>query len=142
MPWKRMNSLEQRFDLVVQMARGRMSVKELCRRFSISRQTAYKWRGRYRKGRLRGLRDQSRRPLRSRLQTTVAWLRRVRRARLRRPTWGARKLRHQLTGSFGEKKAPSTATISRWLKRWGLARGKRRRRRGPVVLRKALHIPS
>src|ERR1035438_3005560 len=29
-------------------------------------------------------------------------------------------------------------TISRWLKRWGLVAGGRRRRRGPVILRRAV----
>jgi hypothetical protein len=36
----------------------------------------------------------------------------------------------------------STAAISRWPKRWGLARGRRRRPRGPLLLRKALLIPT
>ena len=142
MPWKKTSPVEQRFDLVRQMARGKVSVKELCRGFGISRQTAYKWCARYRAGRLRALKDQSRRPLRSAGQTSFLWLRRVRRARLKHPTWGARKLRHQLAQRFGAKNAPSTATISRWLRRWGLARGRRRRRRGPVLLRKALHVPQ
>ena len=142
MPWKKTSPLEQRFDLVRQMARGKAVVGQLCRRFGVSRQTAYKWRARYRTGRLRALKNKSRRPLRSAGQTPIGWLRRVRRARLKHPTWGARKLRHQLGQRFGSDRAPSTATISRWLKRWGLARGRRRRRRGPVLLRKALHIPT
>ena len=142
MPWKKTSPVEQRFDLVRQMARGKVSVKELCRGFGISRQTAYKWCARYRAGRLRALKDQSRRPLRSAGQTPFLWLRRVRRARLKHPTWGARKLRHQLAQRFGAKNAPATATISRWLRRWGLARGRGRRRRGPVLLRKALHVPK
>ena len=39
---------------------------------------------------------------------------------------------------FGEAGLPSVAAISRWLKRWGLARGRSRRKPGPVVLRAAL----
>lgn len=141
MPWKKSALIEQRFDLVRQMARGHLALQELCRQFGISRQTAYKWRARYRQGRLGALRDKSRRPRRSAAQTSLLWLRRVRRARLEHPTWGARKLRHKLSNRFREGPAPATATISRWLKRWGLARGRRRRRPGPVVLRKALHVP-
>ena len=142
MPWKRTNKIEQRFDLVRQMGRGRASVTELCREFGVSRQTAYKWRSRYRKGRLSGLKDKSRRPLLRKGQTSASWLRRVRRMRKKHPTWGARKLRFRLVALFGAKEAPSTATISRWPKRWGLARGRRRRPAGPSVLRKALHIPQ
>lgn len=142
MPWKKTSRLEQRFDLVRQMARSKLSIRELCGRFGVSRQTAYKWRARYQEGQLRALKERSRRPLRSADQTSPGWLRRVRRARHQHPTWGARKLRHILCKRFGEKDAPSTATISRWLKRWGLARGRRRRQRGPVILRKALHVPT
>jgi transposase InsO family protein len=139
MPWKNRSKEEQRLDLVRQMAVGAHTVGELCRRFGVTRQTAYKWRRRYRQKRLRGLRDQSRRPLSLAAQTSVGWLRRVRQLRRRRPTWGARKLRHVLAERFGKKGAPALATISRWLKRWGLSRGRRRRLRGPVIWRKTVH---
>jgi len=46
MPWKTNSKEEQRFDLVRQMMAGLVSVIALCRRFGISRQTAYKWRRR------------------------------------------------------------------------------------------------
>lgn len=142
MPWKNLGKIEQRFALVRQMMRGEVAVKTLCRSFGVSRQTAYKWLARYRQGRWRGFREKSRRPLRCAGQTGVLWLRRVRRARRQRPTWGARKLRHILVRRFGAEGSPATATISRWLRRWGLARGRRRRRRGPTLLRKALHVPT
>jgi putative transposase len=140
MPWKITNRQEQRFDLVRQMIAGRRSVSELSRQFRISRQTAYKWRHRYRHRRLGGLQDRSRRPRRSPRRTSAFWLRRVRRWREHHPTWGARKLRYQLQRRFGEPAVPAVATISRWLKRWGLSRGRARRRRGPVLLRQALRV--
>jgi putative transposase len=139
MPWKNRSKEEQRLDLVRQMAIAAHPVGELCRRFGVSRETAYKWRQRYRQKRLPGLREQSRRPLYLAAQTSVRWLRRLRRLRRQRPTWGARKLRHVLAERFGKKGPPSLATISRWLKRWGLSRGRRRRLRGPVVWRPAVH---
>src|SRR3989442_1736665 len=138
MPWKMRSRQEQRFELVRQMIVGRLSVTELCQRFRISRQTAYKWRGRYRQQKLGGLKDRPRRPKRSLRGTGVCWLRGVRRWRQGYGTWGARKLGHELSRRFGKLGTRSTATISRWLKRWGLSRGRARRRRGPVVLRRAL----
>src|SRR5881394_156859 len=138
MPWKTQCPSEQRWDLVRQMNAGRLTVTELCRRFKISRQTAYKWRGRYRRKGLWSLQDHSRRPRRLTQQTTRVWLRRLRRKRLAQPTWGARKLRHELVLRFGGKGAPALATISRWLQRWGLSRG--RRRPGPVLLRSRLRL--
>ena len=141
MPWKSKSKVEQRLDLVRQMAAGQLAVRELCRRFKISRQTAYKWFRRYRRKRLPGLQERSRRPRYLAAQTTVRWLRRLRQMRRRRPTWGARKLRHTLRARFGKKGAPSTATINRWLQRWGLSRGRRRRARGPVIQRGSIQKP-
>ncbi len=138
MPWKPTNKQEQRFDLVRQMMAPQASVVELCRRFKISRQTAYKWRRRFRRSRLAGLKDRSRCPAHVARRTADLWLGRLRRLRGRRPTWGARKLRQSLSKQFGRDGLPAVATISRWLKRWGLVAGGRRRRRGPVILRRAV----
>jgi putative transposase len=134
MPWKHCSKEEQRFDLVRQMIAGSSAVRALCRRFGVSRQTAYKWLDRYRRGQLRGLRDHSRRPHRVPRQTAARWLRRARRWRERHPTWGARKLHHCLSERYGARGVPAVATINRWLHRWGLTRGRRRRRRGPTLI--------
>src|ERR1039457_6325189 len=39
---------------------------------------------------------------------------------------------------LGSAGLPGVATISRWLKRWGMAKGRRRRLRGPVVIRRGV----
>jgi putative transposase len=142
MPWKKTDLISQRYELVRQMQAGEVSVVELCRQFGITRQAAYKWRHRYRRSGLSGLKDRLRRPLRCKHKLCTQWIQRIRRARLRHPTWGARNLRWKLVRRFGAAGAPSTATISRYLRAMGLARGRRRQRRGPVLLRKALHVPS
>src|SRR5689334_21764072 len=101
MPWKRKSKEEQKFDLVGQMMTGEASVAELSQRFGISRHTAYKWLHRYRARRWRGLHEKSRRPLCLAAQSDELRLRPVRCLRRRRPTWGARKLRHVLVKRFG-----------------------------------------
>src|SRR5262245_6619696 len=106
MPWKRSSKEEQRFDLVRQMLRGKVQVSVLCREFGVSRQTAYKWKQRYRSYRLRGLEDRSRRPQGSPQQISAQWQRRIKAARLRNETWGARKLRDGLVRRFGEGGSP------------------------------------
>ena len=138
MPWKKKSKEEQKFDLVRQMMSAEASVAEVARRFGVSRQTAYKWCQRYRARRWRGLREKSRRPLVLAAQTNAPGLRRLRRLRRRHPTWGARKLRHVLAQRFGAAQTPAVATIGRWLKRWGLTRGRRRRLRGPQIRRPAI----
>ena len=138
MPWKTISKVEQRFELVRLWRAGVVCKSELCRRFRIARTTAYKWIGRYRQWGLAGMHDRPRRPHRVAGKTDGRWLRRLRRLRLRHPTWGARKLGHVLAEQFGSERAPASATVSRWLKRWGLARGKRRQRRGPTLCRRPL----
>jgi putative transposase len=138
MPWKKNDVLEQRYELIRQMRTGELAVSELCQRTKVSRQTAYKWKRRYEKGRLKALADGSRAPQKVFGRTSDLWLDRVRRLRKKRPTWGARKLRYLLARDFGVAGLPSVAAITRWLKRWGLAKGKRRRKPGPVLLRAAL----
>jgi putative transposase len=138
MPWKTTNQQEQRFQLIQEMGAGEIPVTDLGRKYGISRKTAYKWRRRFRASRLAGLKDQSRRPKAVPGRTAQRWLARVRQRRHQHPSWGARKLRHCLARDFGGAGLPSVAAISRWLKRWGLAAGRRRRRPGPVILRRAV----
>jgi putative transposase len=136
MPWKPTNKQEQRFELIREMRGRNADVTALCLQFNISRQTAYKWRRRFRRQRLAGLIDASRRPHRSPHQSSQLWLRRLSRLRKRRPTWGVHKLRHTLRGTFGGRGLPSWATMGRWLKRWGLVAKRTPRRTGPLVLKK------
>ncbi|HAO79148.1 MAG TPA: hypothetical protein DCQ92_09265 [Verrucomicrobia subdivision 3 bacterium] len=138
MPWKNTSGQEQRYQLVLEMQTGERSVSELCRELKISRKTAYKWWWRFQKGRLHGLRDRARRPRHVPRRTSPFWLERLRRQRRKHPTWGARKLAHRLRRDFGDQGLPSVAAISRWLKRWGLVCGRRRRPPGPVVVRRAI----
>lgn len=138
MPWKAKNEQEQRYDLVRSIRAGRDSIAELSRRWRVSRKTAYKWLKRYWQKGLRGLEDEGRQPRQVTLRTPRDVLERLRRLRKKRPTWGARKLHHRMKQKYGVEEVPAVATMSRWLKRWGLARGRRRRLAGPVVLRKAV----
>jgi putative transposase len=138
MPWKATEQQEQRHHLIIQMRTGLVPVAELCRRWGISRKTAYKWRRRFTAGRLKALQDKSRRPITVAGRTSRLWLERVRRLRRKRPTWGARKLRWRLQRDFGGRGLPAEATVSRWLRRWGLVARRRPRRLGPVVLRRAV----
>jgi putative transposase len=138
MPWKAKNEQEQRYELVRAMVCPEESITELSRRWGVSRKTAYKWFKRYRRQGLGGLVDGSRAPHRVTLRTPRYWLERLRRLRKKRPTWGARKLQYWLKKQPGVKGVPGVATLSRWLKCWGLARGRRRRLAGPAVWRRAV----
>jgi putative transposase len=141
MPWNKRSEVEQRLWLVQRVRQGTCTIAALSREAGLSRQTIYKWLRRYREQRLGGLRERSRKPLSNKDKTSPLWLRRIRRERLRHPTWGARKLRWKLRRKHGADQLPAPATISRWLKRWGLSKGKRRQLRGRVIGRGRLHVP-
>lgn len=140
MPWKTTSVAEQRWKFVREYLRGKSGVAELCRRWVISRKTAYKWIARFRDRGRYGLADGGRRPRRVHNRPSQLWLARIRRWRAKHPTWGAAKLRWALLRRFKSKRVPSEAAISRWLKEWNLTRRRRRRpaRKGPTVDRPKL----
>lgn len=88
------------------------NVSALCRRFSISRKTGYKWLDRP------DGEDRSRRPLQSPRRTAVAMEADLLAARDRFPDWGARKLRRWLENR-GATGLPAVSTITAILHRHG-----------------------
>jgi putative transposase len=126
MPWKTDSEKNQRWEFVQLALRAKTCLAELCRRSRISRKTAYKWLSRFReRGRL-GLGDKIRSPLRLHNRPSLKWLERVRRCRRQHPNWGAPKIHWVLRRRFGSGSLPSEVAISRWLKRWGLTRPRRK----------------
>lgn len=112
-----------------------MTMAGRCRRFGISRKTAYKWSARFELEGQRGLHDRTRRARVIHNRPEAKWLKRIRRARVRHPTWGARKLRAVLAKRHGPSGVPSVAAIGRWLRAWQLTHRRQRRgwRRGPLL---------
>lgn len=142
MPWKTECVRDQRWRFLKCWRAGKMTVAGLCRRFGISRKTAYKWIARFEQEGRRGLHDRSRRARLIHNRPGRQWLERVRHARARHPTWGARKLRTVLRKRYGPQGVPSVAAISRWLRQWCLTQRCRRRgaRRGPLIERPHLTV--
>ena len=129
----------QRLRFVKLAVKAQKSMAVLCREFGLSRRVGYKWKKRFERDGLRGLRDGSRRPKRCPRQISAQWLRRIRRLRRRHRSWGSRKLAARLRREHPGRKCPSARTIGKWLKRLGLNRHSRRRtRRGPPVKRPPL----
>lgn len=142
MPWKIECTQEQRWRFLKQWRAGKATVAGLCRRFVISRKTAYKWMARFEESGRRGLQDRSRRARVVHNRPLARWLERLRRARRRHPSWGPKKLRVLLRKKHGPHEVPSTAAIGRWLRAWSLSRRKARRgaRRGPRLERPHLSV--
>jgi len=139
MPWKTSCYKVQRWRFIEEYLRKRNKLAELCRRWSISRKTAYKWISRFKERGRFGLANRRRVAHRIANRPAELWLARIRRWRARHPSWGAPKLRWALQRRFGSPGLPSEAAIGRWLKQWGLVRRRRRPvHKGPLIERPRL----
>lgn len=136
MPWEEKRPVEQRFEFVLAAEKGEESMAALCREFGISRQTGYKWLKRYREDPSpQALVDRSRRPFNSPHQVDGEIAEMVLRARRHFAPWGPRKLYAWLVDKYPDRAWPSPASIGRLLKRRGLVKPRKRRRRTPPYTR-------
>jgi transposase InsO family protein len=101
------------------------SFAALCREYSISRKTGYKWRQRALNDGLQRLAEQSRRPKSSPMQTGEDAICALIRFKLRHPAWGPKKIQLLYARRYGE--APSLSSCQRILTRAGLVLKRRRR---------------
>jgi transposase InsO family protein len=119
MPWQEATAMSLRHEFVTLAAQQSVSLRELCRRFSISPPTGYKWLRRYEAEPAGGLADRSRRPHHAPGQTPPKVEAAVLTARREHPAWGGRKLRRWLLDR-GQAEVPQASTISAILRRNGL----------------------
>ena len=95
MPWSEVSVMDQRREFVRLALQEGANRRELCRRFGISPDVAYKWLRRWQAGD-RELSDQSRRPKRMPRRSAAAVEAQVVAVRDKHPAWGARKIAHCL----------------------------------------------
>jgi putative transposase len=138
-----MSLVVRRLRFVKLALQAQQSVAQLCRVYGFSRRSGYKWKRRFEREGLRGLRDRPRRPRRSPRRISPKWLVRMRRLRRRHRSWGARKLAVALRRQFRDRGAPAARTIGRWLRRMKLNRRPSLRRwRGPQLRRGSLTVAN
>jgi len=118
MPWDVKDIMNRREDFVREAALQAVPFSELCRQYTITRQTGYKWLARHRTEGSQGLADRTRRPHHS--PTRSAGHIEARVVELRRQHgWGGRKIARRLR-DLGETQIPAPATITEILRRHGL----------------------
>jgi transposase InsO family protein len=111
MPWKESTCMSERHEFILLATAPAANFSLLCRRFSISRKTGYKWLRRYLAGGPEALADLSRRPAHSPRRTRKSLEEQVLALRAEHPAWGGRKLRARLSAlGHGALPAPSTIT--------------------------------
>ena len=121
--------MKERMRFVVTHGAGLYAMKELCERFGISRKTGYKWLERFESEGPVGLGDRSRRPHRSPNRTAEDIQALLIEVRRKHPRWGPEKLLAVVGRRHPELELPARSTVAAILKREGLAKGRRRRRR-------------
>src|SRR3989304_2251787 len=111
MAWKKVLSMDERARFVLEVEKAEMSVAELCRRYSVSRKTGYKWIRRYRVEGLDGIRERSSRPNRCPHKTNPEWEERIILERVRHSSWGPKKIRELLKRKGLDGRVPQASTI-------------------------------
>jgi len=122
MPFKEQSIMEQRLEFVLLTLQPGSNISVLCNRYNISRRTGYKWIYRYKEKGAAGLKNISRRPHFSPLQTEKEIEQYIIKLRKQDPEWGAKKLlalikKDQQDGKYLFSTIPSKTTINKILKR-------------------------
>jgi len=118
-PWRQVTVLGQRLEFCRLVEAGGVPTAELCRRFGVSRKTAYKWLSRFSVDGEAGLENRSCTPTRSPARTGVEVEGLVCGVREKHPAWGGRKIRGFLLRQ-GHLEVPAASTIGQILRRRGL----------------------
>jgi transposase InsO family protein len=121
--------MDEKLRFVYEYERDEESMKALCVRFGVSRETGYVWLRRYRQRGPEGLLEVNRAPERHPNQTAVSIEAAVLGLRQAHMTWGPRKLKRILERDQPWRGWPATSTMGEIVKRAGLVVARRKRRR-------------
>jgi transposase InsO family protein len=120
---------DQRSHFIYDVLADQETFAALCRRYTISRKTGYKWLDRYREKGVAGLADRSRAPHQQARAVDAVTEQRILDARAAHPTWGEGKLEALLKREQPDAYCPTHSTIGALLKRRGLTHPRKRRNR-------------
>ncbi len=121
--------MDEKLRFVFEFERDEESMKALCARFGVSRETGYVWLRRYRLYGLPGLVEMNRAPDRHPNQTQAAIEEAVLGLRQAHMTWGPRKLKRILERDQPGRGWPASSTMGEIVKRAGLVVERKKRRK-------------
>jgi len=131
MPWKEITPMSERREFVSFARQQQANVGELCRRYGISRKTAYKWMARAAAQEPNWDTDKSRRPHNSPAKICEEVERAILAVRGAHPAWGGRKIRACLERD-GWDAPPAASTITAALRRNGQIAPEESKKRVPM----------
>jgi transposase InsO family protein len=129
MPWKVTEPMDERIKLVADWMSGTYSITELSVIYEVSRKAVYKWIARYEEHGIDGLKELSRAPLNHPNETRVEVVQELIEEKMEHSTWGPKKLLRHLQTMRPDVQWPSVCTAEKWLRRHGLVKERKRRRR-------------
>src|SRR5450432_4423322 len=131
MPWKEQCTVDRRQAFVLEHLKGHLTMAELCRDFGVSRKTGYKWTQRFLDGGVPNLVDRASVARTLPHAIDPALVDAIIALRNRHPTWGPKKLGVLLANEQPDVPWPAVSTFAAILKRHGLVKDRRPRRRTP-----------
>jgi putative transposase len=129
MPWRKTSVMDQRVQFIADYLSGVYRKIEVCRAYGISRPTADKWIKRYVERGAQGLEELSRAALFHPNQTAEELRQMIVETKLRRQSWGPKKVIDWLRQERADLDWPADSTAGEILKRAGLVKHRVRRRR-------------
>jgi len=133
MPWIEIRPMDQKILFIADYLRDSYTFKDLCMMYGISRKTGYKWVNRYTEFGADGLQERSRQPHNSPLRIPYRIREEIIRVRLdrhwKRTPPGPKKIKVLLGREHPARDVPSETSIYNILKKEGLVRPQKQRRR-------------
>jgi len=129
MAWKTSSVMDEKLRFVFEYERDEVTMRELCARHGISRETGYVWLRRFRRCGVSGLLELNRAPRSHPNQTAAEIAQAVLELREAHMRWGPRKLKRILERDQPGRPWPATSTIGEMVKRAGLVIARKKRRR-------------
>jgi len=131
MPWKETCTMDQKIKMVGDWLSEEYTITQLSKMYEVSRKTIYKWIWRYEREGPPGLEKLSRAPRSHPNATPLEITREIVATKLRHQRWGPKKVVAWLEEHHPEERWPAASTASGILKREGLVRSRRRKRKTP-----------
>ena len=128
MSWKETDPMTERMKFIIDYNRSSCSLAELCRRYNISRKTAYKWISRFKSYGCEGLKDRSRAHFTYPHSTPDSMIDAILELKKERRTWGPKKLKIWLEINHPDQRWPSASTIGCILSKRGLVQPRKYKR--------------
>lgn len=131
MTWKETCLMDEKIKFISAHLSNKFNISELCRRFDISRKTAYKWLNRYDTEGVDGLKDRSKANHVSHNATPNDIVAQLLEIKHQYPLWGPKKINYYLVKHKPAILWPAISTIGEILKKHGLTKCRKFRRHVP-----------